>query len=82
MEAFNKILAMGLAKVCCTNHDDWDEGVLTVLWAYRNNTKQLNRYTPFQLVYGREVVVPAKFLTPSVFIVKSTEMIDHESIVA
>jgi hypothetical protein len=38
-------------------------------------------YTPFQLVYGREEVVPAKFLTPSLFIVQATKMTDDDSLV-
>jgi transposase InsO family protein len=25
VESFNKILEMGMTKVCCTNQDDWDE---------------------------------------------------------
>jgi transposase InsO family protein len=58
VEAFNKILERGLMKVCCTNREDWDDRVPTVLWAYRTTTKKLHKYTPFQLVYGKEVVVP------------------------
>jgi hypothetical protein len=38
-------------------------------------------YTPFQLVYDNEAIVPAKFLTPILFIVKATKMIGDESIV-
>jgi hypothetical protein len=53
-----------------------------VLWTYKTTTKKLNRYTPFQLVYGREVVVPDKFLSPSLFIVEATNMTGDESITA
>jgi hypothetical protein len=63
VEAFNKILEKGLTKVCLLIKDDWDERVLLVLWAYRTTTKKLHRYTPFQLVYGREGVVPDEFIT-------------------
>lgn len=80
VEAFNKILEMGLTKVCCANRDNWDERVPVVLWAYRTTTKRLHRYTPFQLVNGKEAVVPAKFLTPSLFIAQATKMIDDDSI--
>jgi hypothetical protein len=62
--------------------DDWDERVPTVLWAYRTTTKKLHRYTPFQLVYGREAVVPAEFITLSLFIAQATKMTDDESIIA
>jgi hypothetical protein len=52
-----------------------------VLWAYRTTTKRLNMYTPFQLVYGREAVVPVEFLTPSLFIAQATKMTDDDSLV-
>jgi hypothetical protein len=80
MEAFNKILEMGMTKACFKNHNDWDEWVSFVLWAYQTTTKILNRYTMFQLVYGQEAVMQDKFLTPILFIVQATKMTDYESI--
>jgi hypothetical protein len=47
VEAFNKIMERGIIKVCCANREDWDDRVPTVLWDYRNTTKNLHRYTPF-----------------------------------
>jgi hypothetical protein len=38
-------------------------------------------YTPFQLVYGREDIVPVEFLTPSLFIAQATKMTDDDSLV-
>jgi transposase InsO family protein len=64
VEAFNNILERGLTKVCCTNREDRDDRVPTVLWAYRTTIKKIHRYTPFHLVYGKEDVVPAEFITP------------------
>jgi hypothetical protein len=43
-------------------------------------TKKLHRYTPFQLVYGKEVVVPVEFVTPSLYIAHDTHMINDESV--
>jgi hypothetical protein len=59
MEAFDKIMERGMTKVGCVNREDWDDIVLALLWAYKITTKNLYRYTPFQLVYGKEVVVHA-----------------------
>jgi hypothetical protein len=82
VEAFNKVLERGLIKVCCINQDDWDERVPVVLWAYQTTTKRLHRYTPFQLVYRREAVVPSEFIILSLFIVQATKMTYDESLVA
>jgi hypothetical protein len=79
VEAFNKILERGLTKVCCANREHWDDRVPIVLWAYRTTMKKLHRYTPFQLVYGKEVGVPIEFITPSLYIALATHMIDDES---
>jgi transposase InsO family protein len=68
VDLFNKILERGLTKVCCENREYWDERVPTILWAYRTTIKKLHVYTPFQLVYGKEVMVPAEFITSSLYI--------------
>jgi transposase InsO family protein len=39
VEEFNKILDMGLTKVCYSNQDNWDEKILAMLWAYQNTMK-------------------------------------------
>jgi hypothetical protein len=80
VEEFNKILERGLTKVCFTNREYWDDRVPTVLWAYRTTTKKLHKYTPFQLVYGKEVVVPAELITPSLYITQVTHMSEDESV--
>jgi hypothetical protein len=61
-------LERGLTKVCGTNREDWDDRVPIVLWDYRITTKKLHKYTPFHLVYGKEVVVPAESITLSLYI--------------
>jgi hypothetical protein len=62
------------------NREDWDDRVPTVLWAYRTTTKKLHKYTPFQLVYGKEVVVPTEFITLSLYIAQITHMSEDESV--
>jgi hypothetical protein len=62
------------------NWEDWNDRVLAVLWAYRTTTKKLHKYTLFQLVYGREAVIPAEFITPRLYIVQVTCMKKEESV--
>lgn len=59
VKAFMKILEWGLTKVYVVNHYDWDERIPAVLWEYWMMTKKLTKHTPFNLVYGREAVMPA-----------------------
>jgi hypothetical protein len=77
---FNKILERGLTKVCCKNREDWDDRVPTILWDYRTTINKLHRYTLFQLVYGKEAVVPTEFITSSLYIAQITHMSEEESI--
>jgi hypothetical protein len=78
IEAFNKILERGLMKVSFTNQEDWDDRVPTILWDYRTTTKKIHRYTPFQLVYGKEAMVPVEFITLSLYIAQITHMSKEE----
>lgn len=50
------------------------------LWEYRKTVKRLYEKIPFQLVYGREAVVPAKFILPSMFISEETIMINNSAL--
>jgi transposase InsO family protein len=81
VEVFKKILERGLKKVYCANKEDWDDRVSTVLWAYMKTINKLHKYTRFYLVYGKEVVVPTKFITPSLYIAHITHMAEDESVV-
>jgi hypothetical protein len=49
-------------------------------YGYTGQQKKLHRYTPFQLVYGREAVVPAEFITPILYITHATHMTEEESV--
>lgn len=40
----------------------------------------LDNYTPFWLVYGREAMVPAKFIVLNLFIAQDTKGSDDDSI--
>jgi transposase InsO family protein len=61
VESFNKMLHKGLTNMCSINKDDWDEKIHAVLWAYRSAYKRLIGKTPFNLLYGQEVVIPLHF---------------------
>ena len=43
------------------------------LWAYRNSPKRATGFSPFSLVYGTEVVSPAKIMTPSLRVIQMQE---------
>jgi hypothetical protein len=51
-----------------------------VLWAYMTTPKKLTKHTPFNLEYGKEVVVVAKFVIPNLIITQETIMPKHDSI--
>jgi hypothetical protein len=50
--------------VCLVNRDDWDERIPIVLWPNLITCKILMKNTPFDLVYGREAVMPLEYLKP------------------
>ena len=43
------------------------------LWAYRNSPKSATGFSPFSLVYGTEVMSPAKVMTPFLRVMQMRE---------
>lgn len=67
-------------KLCGVEKDDWEERLPLVLWAYRTTYKVTTGQTPFQLMYGQEVVVPVEFMVPSLRIAIKNRLGDMESL--
>ena len=62
--------------------DDWDEFVNYALMAHRAVPHSTTRYSPFYLLYGREMILPAEDdLTPEKFVtnegVRRQDSIQH-----
>ncbi|XP_059068199.1 uncharacterized protein LOC131858767 [Cryptomeria japonica] len=56
-----------------------EERVPVVLWAYCITYKVTTGHTPFQLMYGQEAVVPAKYTVPSLRVAVENRLGDIES---
>lgn len=78
VEAFNKFLEHALTKVCNFDHSDWDVCIPSVLWAYRATYKKLTRKTLFCMVYGKEAIMPMKYIIPSLHIATFTNMAEPD----
>ena len=48
---------------------NWHQTLFSSLWAYRTSVKKTTGFTPFQLVYGLEDVLPIQCHIPSLKLV-------------
>jgi hypothetical protein len=62
VERLNRTLCESLAKVGTS--EDWDLNLPAVLFAYRTKKHATTGYTPFQLTYGRQAVLPIELILP------------------
>jgi Integrase zinc binding domain/Integrase core domain len=58
VERFNRTLCESLAKLSNEHKTDWDRYIAPVLFAYRTTKHNTTKFTPFYLMYGREVKLP------------------------
>jgi hypothetical protein len=58
VEASNKVLIKIIKKRIKDNPKRWHEKLSDALWAHRTSRHGATKVTPFELVYGQEVVLP------------------------
>jgi hypothetical protein len=78
VEAINKVLKTMIQQMVGVNKTSWHLQLFSALWAYRTLVKIVTRFTPFQLVYGIEVVLPIECEIPSLKL--KLELLPHTSV--
>ena len=57
-----------------------DSKLLDALWAIHNAYKVTSKFTPFQLVYDKEAILPVELEIPSLRIAIDEKLNDEESL--
>ena len=61
VEVTNRELKKILTKIVHLHYRDWTRKLQEVVWAYRTTWKTTTRFTPFELLYGKVVMLPIEF---------------------
>ena len=69
-ESMNKNLIRIIKRTIDQNHKNWHKSLIYALWANRITQKVSIGTSPFNLVYGKEVVFPTHLAIPSLALVQ------------
>jgi hypothetical protein len=58
VESTNKVMEAILTKNVQLHHWDWADRLPEALWAYRTTWRNTTGHTPYELVYGKQVLIP------------------------
>jgi hypothetical protein len=61
VESTNKVIEAILTKTVQLHHKDWVDRFPEALWAYRTTWRNTTGHTPYELVYGKQVLLPIEF---------------------
>jgi hypothetical protein len=61
VESKKKSLEAILTNIVQLHHLDWDNRLPEALWAYRTTWRNTTGHTPYELVYGKLVLLPIEF---------------------
>ena len=75
VEAIKKVLKTMLQHMVGVNKTSWHLQLFSALWSYQTSVKTATGFTPFQLVYGLEVVFPIECEIPSLKL--TIELLPH-----
>ena len=77
-ESTNKILGAVLTKIVSDKRSDWELKLHATLWACRVAYKTSIGTTPFNTVFGLDVILPMEFLIPTLRVAKKLNWTSHE----
>ncbi|CAF2007476.1 unnamed protein product [Rotaria magnacalcarata] len=66
VERFNATFVAQISKLQNTQHNNWDEYLQTVVFAYNTGVHKSTRFSPYELLYGRAARLPIH-ITPREF---------------
>jgi transposase InsO family protein len=61
VESTNKVIEAILTKTVQLHHKYWVDRFPEALWAYRTTWRNTTCHTPYELVYGKQVLLPIEF---------------------
>ena len=61
VESTNNILEAIMTKTIKLHRRDWSDKLLEALWAYRTTWKNNTGFSPYEMVYGKQVLLPIEF---------------------
>lgn len=61
VEVTNRALEGILTKVVNSNRKDWTDRLVEATWAYNTTWKNINGFTPYELVYGKKALLSIEF---------------------
>eukprot|EP00253_Pinus_taeda_P025481 PITA_25481 len=61
VESTNKVIEAILTKNIHLHRKDWVENLPEALWAYKTTWRNTTGHTPYELVYGKQVLLPIEF---------------------
>eukprot|EP00253_Pinus_taeda_P036071 PITA_36071 len=61
VESINKVIESIITKTVHLHRRDWAERLPEALWAYRTTWRNTTGHSPYELVYGKEVLLPIEF---------------------
>jgi hypothetical protein len=74
VESTNKVIEDILTKTVQLHHKYWVDRFLEALWAYRTTWRNTTSHTHYELVYGRQVLLPIEFQVKTFGIVMQSVM--------
>ena len=61
VESANNIIEAIMTKTVNLHRKDWSYKLLEALWAYNTTWKNTTGFSPYEMVYGKQVLLPTEF---------------------